>query len=119
MSEAINMHKRIAMHGEAESNHLKKGGKVKKYAKGGSVRNDSIDGSDSGQPDEITHQKNVNKIGAHPEKGVAKLPAKGVTPKITKPIPHSIATMKKGGGAKKPGLMIAIAVGKKTSARGR
>jgi len=119
MSEAIRMQKRIAMYGEGEANHFKKGGKIKKYAKGGGVKNDSIDGSDSGQPDEITHQKNVNKIGAHPEKGIAKLPAKGVTPKITKPVPHSIATMKKGGGAKKQGLMIAIAVGKKPSARGR
>jgi len=37
MSEAINMHKRIAMGGESEANHLKKGGIAKKhhYAKGG------------------------------------------------------------------------------------
>lgn len=119
MSEAINMHKRMAMYGESEANHLKKGGKVKKYAKGGSVKNDSINGSDSGQPDEITHQKNVNKIGAYPESKVRNLPAKGVTPKITKAMPHSVATLKKGGMTKKPGLLIAIAVGKKASGRGR
>ena len=94
MSEAINMHKRIAMYGESESNHLKKGGKVKKYASGGAVA----------------------------ESKVAKLPAMGdkrnagVDFKAGK---AKIATMKKGGNAKKPGLMIAIAVGKKPSARGR
>jgi len=97
MSEGINMHKRIAMYGEAQSNKLKKGGKVKKYAKGGQV---NFEGSDSGQPDEITHQKNVNKITAYPEKKVAKLPAKGSVKPLTKPMPHSIATMKKGGGAR-------------------
>ena len=37
MSELINMHKRIAMGGEQEANHLKKGGKVAKFAKGGQV----------------------------------------------------------------------------------
>jgi hypothetical protein len=121
MSEAINMHKRIAMGGESEANHLKKGGKVKRYAKGGSVKNDSIDGSDSGQPAEMTHQRNVNKISAYPEKVVAKLPAKGVTPKITKAMPHSIATMKKGGKAK-GGLSVMVAVAKpmrKAVGRGR
>jgi len=114
MSEAINMHKRIAMYGEQEGNHLKKGGKVRKYAKGGSVS-----GSASGEPDEISHQDKVNKISAYPESKVRNLPAKGVTPKITKPMPHSVATLKKGGVAKKPSLMIAIAVGKKPSGRGR
>lgn len=102
------------MGGESEANHLKKGGKVKKYAKGGSVS-----GSASGEPNEISHQNKVNKISAYPESKIRNLPAKGVTPKITKAVPHSVATLKKGGSAKKPGLMIAIAVGKKPSARGR
>jgi hypothetical protein len=72
----------------------KKGGKVKKYAKGGAVA----------------------------ESKVAKLPAMGdkrnagVDFKAGK---AKVATMKKGGMSKKPSLMIAIAVGKKPSARGR
>ena len=94
MSEAINMHKRIAMGGESEANHLKKGGKVKKYAGGGSVS----------------------------ESKVAKLPAMG--DKRNAGVDFNagkakVATMKKGGMSKKPSLMIAIAVGKKPSARGR
>jgi hypothetical protein len=94
MSEAINMHKRIAMYGESEGTHLKKGGKVKKYASGGAIT----------------------------ESKVAKLPAKGdvrnggVDFNAGK---AKVATMKKGGMSKKPALMIAIAVGKKPSARGR
>jgi hypothetical protein len=77
MSEAINMHKRIAMGGEAEANHLKKGGKVKKYAVGGAVR------------------------GAIPESQVAKLPAKGapLKPNMTTG-KLKIATMRKGGSAR-------------------
>jgi len=105
MSEAINMHKRIAMYGEQESNHLKKGGKVKKFAKGGKVIPES-------------HQPDNELIGAYPEKVVRNLPAKGVKPKLTKPEPHSVATLKKGGTAKKSGLIVAIAVGKKAG-RGR
>lgn len=100
MSEAIRMHKRMAMYGMQEANTLKKGGKVKKYAKGGSV---SLEGSASGQPAEVSHQDNVNKIGAYPEKKIRTLPAKGVVPKVTKPIPNSIATLKKGGVAKRSG----------------
>ncbi len=85
MSEAINMHKRIAMGGEKEANHLKKGGKVKKYASGGAVS----------------------------ESKVANLPAKGapLKPNMTTG-KEKIATMKKGGSAK-PKLVIAIGVGKK------
>ena len=71
MSEAISMHKRLAM-GIDEGNKLKKGGKVG-YAEGGKVM---------------------------PEKGVANLPAKGNMPKLSKPEPHAIATMKRGGGAR-------------------
>lgn len=98
MSEAVNMHKRIAMGGESEANHLKKGGKakVKKYAKGGQVE---YEGSASKTPAESSHQKNVNKIGAYPEKKIAKLPAKGNVTPLTKPMPNAIATMKKGGHA--------------------
>ena len=99
MSELINMHKRIAMGGESEANHLKKGGKVKKYAAGGAVMS---------------------------EKGVANLPAKGIKPKLEKPVPHAIATAKKGGhmkagGMKKGvGLTVAIAVPmRKAMGRGR
>jgi len=81
MSEAINMHKRIAMTGESEANHLKKGGTVKKYAKGGSV----------------------NK-GAISESHVANLPAKGapLKPNMTSG-KEKIATMKKGGHAVRKG----------------
>ena len=96
MSEAINMHKRIAMGGEHEANHLKKGGKVKKYAKGGQV---NYEGSTSGQPGEISHQKGVNKVTAYPEKKIANLPAKGAVTPLTRPT-GKIATMKRGGGAR-------------------
>lgn len=71
----INMHKRIAMGQAGAETHLKKGGKVKKYAGGGSVS----------------------------ESKVAKLPAMGdkrnagVDFKAGK---VKVATMKKGGGAR-------------------
>ena len=97
MSDAINVHKRIAMYGEDEATHLKKGGKVKKYAEGGKVM---------------------------PEKGVDRLPAKGSEPPpLRRPAAGEagkIATMKKGGVAK-GGLAIMIGVKpvKKASARGR
>jgi len=103
MSEAINMHKRIAMGGEQEANHLKKGGAAKKhhYAKGGSVKG----------PAEISHQDNVNKIGAYPESKVQTLindsSQKRALPKPT----GKIATMKKGGMTHAPM--------KKSSGRGR
>ena len=117
MSEAINMHKRIAMGSEQEANHLKKGGKVKKYASGGQV---AFEGSKSKQPAEVTNQKNVNKITAYPEKVIKTLPAKGVVTPYDKSI-GKIATMKKGGKAK-GGLSVMIAVGKpmkKAAGRGR
>ena len=103
MSEAINMHKRIAMGGEQEANHLKKGGAAKKhhYAKGGSVKGQA----------EISHQDNVNKIGAYPESKVQTLindsSQKRPLPKPT----GKIATMKKGGMTHAPM--------KKSSGRGR
>jgi hypothetical protein len=75
MSEAVNMHKRIAMGGEQEANHLKKGGKVKKFATGGSV---------TAYPENKAHSL----INDSAQK---------------KPLPKptgKIATMKKGGGAR-------------------
>lgn len=95
MTTAISAHKKMAM-GMTEGNVMKKGGKVKKFAKGGSV---TFAGSGTGLPAEITNQKDVNKIGAISEKKVANLPAKGsVKPFDSKT--GKIATMKKGGKAK-------------------
>jgi hypothetical protein len=107
MSELVRQRKRLAMGVNLDGTSYTprgkaSGGKADKkhhYAKGGSVKSDTIDGSGTGLPAELTHQKNVNKIGPHPEKGVDRLPAKGVTPKITKPVPNAIATMKRGGHA--------------------
>lgn len=88
----INMHKRIAMGQPNAETHLKKGGAVKKYASGGIA-----------------------------ESKVANLPAmgdkknSGVDFKAGK---AKVATMKKGGMAK-PKLVIAVAIGRKGSARGR
>ena len=84
----VNMHKRIAMGQEGAEKHLKKGGGVHKYAKGGSVK--GIEG-------------NI-------------LDSKQKKP-FPKPEPHAIATMKKGGKAS--GVMIAIAMPKRSSGRGR
>jgi hypothetical protein len=96
MSEAIRMHKRMAMYGMDEANTMKTGGKVAKYAKGGAVM---------------------------PEKGVANLPAQARTPKLEKPVPHAIATLKKGGkvpAKKAVGLTVAIAMPmRKAAGRGR
>ena len=92
MAEAINAHKKMAM-GMTEGNVMKKGGKVQKFAKGGIA-----------------------------ESKVANLPAlgdkrnAGVNMNAGK---TKIATMKRGGMSKKPGIMIAIAVPKKGSSRGR
>ena len=89
----INMHKRIAMGQPGAETHLKKGGKVHKYAKGGSVK--GIEGN-------ILDSSNKKPL--------------------PKPEPHAIATMKKGGhakGGKMPGLMIAVGIPKRSSGRGR
>jgi len=85
------------MGGESEANHLKKGGVAKKhhYAKGGAVNQ-----------------------GAIPESKAANMPAKGIKPILNKPVPHAIATMKKGGHAK-GGLTVVIAPMRKSSGRGR
>jgi len=121
MGEFVRQRKRLAMGVKLDGSSYgakskSTGGKVLKFAKGGSVKGNSvkdgtIDGSGTGLPAELTHQKNVNKIGAYPEKGIDRLPAKGVTPKITKTVPHSIATMKKGGISK---MLV-----KKNAGRGR
>jgi hypothetical protein len=90
----INMHKRIAMGQPHAETHLKKGGSVKRYASGGAVA----------------------------ESKAANLPARGDKRNAGVDFnagKSKVATMKRGGGAKKPGIMIAIAVGKKGAARGR
>lgn len=91
--EGINLHKRLAM-GASEST-AKAGGKsvIQKYAKGGTVMGESR---------------------------VANLPARGsAPPPLPKPT-GKIATMKKGGKAKMPGLTIAVAIPvKKSAGRGR
>jgi hypothetical protein len=91
MTEAINAHKKMAM-GITEGNVMKKGGAVKRYASGGAVS----------------------------ESRAANLPAKGA-PK--KPDFNAgkvkVATMKKGGMTKKPEIMIALAIPKKSAGRGR
>ena len=90
-SGAVNMHKRIASGEPAAETHLKKGGAVKKFANGGIA-----------------------------ESAVAKLPAKGSPIKADFNAGRAkIATMKKGGMAKQPGIMIAIAMPKKAAGRGR
>lgn len=69
----INMHKRIAMGQAGAETHLKKGGKVKKYASGGAIS----------------------------ESKVNNLPAKGAPRKPDFNAGKAkIATMKKGGGAR-------------------
>jgi len=109
MSEAINMHKRIAMGESGAETHMKRGGKVAKFAKGGSVK----------KPAEIMWDEapsaQKNKMGAYSEKEAQtrindssqKLPYAKPTGKI--------ATMKKGGHAK-GGLTIAIVAPMKKSA---
>jgi hypothetical protein len=95
--EGINLHKRLAM--GASEGTAKAAGKsvIQKYAKGGSVMSESR---------------------------VANLPARGsAPPPLRRPAPGEagkIATMKKGGKAKMPGLTIAVAIPvKKSAGRGR
>ena len=89
----VNMHKRIAMGQPNAETHLKKGGGVKRYAKGGAV-------SESAAPN---------------------LPARGgVLPPNMTSGKQKIATMKRGGAPKpKPTLMIAIGIPKRAAGRGR
>lgn len=92
----INMHKRIAMGQPGAETHLKKGGKVAKYANGGAVMKESK---------------------------VANLPARGsAPPPLEKSSGTKIATYKKGGAAAKKGMGITIAVAvpmRKAAGRGR
>jgi len=90
MSDEISQHKRMAM---GQSVPLASGKAViQKYAKGGAVL---------------------------PEGGVADLPAKGSPKASAKATGEKIATMKRGGKAKMPGLTIAIAIPRKAAGRGR
>lgn len=96
-NEGINLHKRLAM-GAGEGT-AKAAGKsvIQKYKSGGKVMAES---------------------------GVANLPARGsAPPPLARPAKGEagkIATMKKGGKAKMPGLTIAVAIPvKKSSGRGR
>ena len=113
MKQAIGAHKLMAM-GITDGNKMKEGGKIAKYAKGGSVK----------KPADVMYNEpkgaERNRIGAVPESKARtlindssqKLPFVKPTGKI--------ATLKKGGmAAKKPGLMIVVSMGKKPSARGR
>lgn len=90
MSDAISQHKRMAM-GEAVPMAPGKS-VIQKYAGGGKVM---------------------------PEKGVANLPAKGTVAAVPKATGEKIATYKRGGKAKMPGLTIAIAIPRKAANRGR
>lgn len=90
MADAISQHKRMAM-GESVPMALGKS-VIQKYAKGGAVM---------------------------PENNVANLPAKGNPKAPNKATGAKIATMKRGGQAKMPGLTIAIAIPRKAAGRGR
>ena len=113
MSEAISAHKKMAM-GMTEGNVMKKGGKVLKYAKGGSVK----------KPADVMYNEpkgaERNRIGAVPEsKAQTLINDSSQKLPFVKPT-GKIATLKKGGmAAKKPGLMIVVSMGKKPAARGR
>jgi hypothetical protein len=111
--DAINMHKRLAMGQAGAETHLKRGGKVAKYAGGGAVK----------KPAEVMWDESSaaqkNKLGAYPEKQAHTLiNDSGQKLPYTKPA-GKIATMKKGGHAK-GGLTIAIVTPmKKSAGRGR
>lgn len=98
MTEAINAHKKMAM-GMTEGNVMKKGGSVKKYASGGSA----ILGP------------NITKK----DKEIMESPMKKENSSVQKTKSGGRVNMKKGSMAKKPGIMIAIAIPKKGSSRGR
>lgn len=95
----------MAMYGMEEANHLKKGGKVAKFANGGAVDTKAdVKWNDQG------------KVKAHPESKVRTLVNDSSNKQpFLEPKAHSIATHKNGGKASAPkGLMIAIKVGKKS-----
>jgi hypothetical protein len=111
--DAINMHKRLAMGQAGAETHLKRGGKVAKYAEGGSVK----------KPDDVmwneSHAAQKNKLGAKSEKQ-SQTAINDSSQKLSYAKPAGkIATMKKGGHAK-GGLTIAIVTPmKKSAGRGR
>ena len=93
MSEPVNMHKRLAMGEKGAETHLKKGGKVKKFAEGGKVMSESA-----------AHDRVLDSSRKQP------------LPKPT----GKIATLKKGGAVPKRGMGVTIAVAipvKKSRAR--
>jgi len=93
MTEAINAHKKMAM-GKTEGNVMKKGGAVKKYASGGAV-------SES-KAANLPARGDKRNAGVDFNAGKAK-----------------VATMKKGGKVKTPGIMIAVGIPKRAAGRGR
>ena len=103
----------MAMYGMEEANHLKKGGKVAKFANGGAVgtKKDSIN-----KPYDTKEWNDQGKKTAHPESKVRTLVNDSSNKQpFLEPKAHSIATHKNGGKASAPkGLMIAIKVGKKS-----
>jgi hypothetical protein len=127
----INMHKRLAMGQPGAETHLKKGGKVAKYAKGGAVSNAKamtlINDSSQKQP----LPKPTGKIATMKKGGKAKKYAEGGSlkpvdaeenpglAKLPMHVRNKMGYAKSGGMAKKPALLIAIAMPKKASARGR
>jgi len=92
------------MGGESESNHLKKGGKVSKYANGGTVKpkNSTKSGKYSTEDYDVKQWNDHGHIGAHKEKDVQTLilDSSNKQPYL-EPKVHSIATHKKGGKVKK------------------
>lgn len=88
---AVNMHKLLA---SGASPQVMASGKsvIQKYAAGGKVM---------------------------PESKAANLPAKGESLQPEKATGAKIATFKKGGATKMPGLTIAIAIPRKATGRGR
>lgn len=112
----------MAMYGMDEANHLKKGGKVAKYANGGTVtQKGSVPKKPySTQKADVVQWDDHGKVGSYPESKVQTLinDSSNKQPYLTPKI-HKIATHKTGGKAKSPkGIMIAVAIGKKAP-RGR
>jgi hypothetical protein len=123
--------------GITEGNVMKKGGSVKKYASGGlAIFGPSISKKDKEilesplkkENSSVQKTKSGGRVakyangGAVSNAAAANLPAMGDKKNVGVDFnagKAKIASLKKGGSAKKPGLMIAIAVGRKGSARGR
>ena len=93
----------MAMFGMEEANHLKKGGKVAKFANGGTVKpkNSTKKGEYSTEDYDIKQWNDQGKKTAHKEKDVQTLllDSSNKQPYL-EPKVHSIATHKKGGKVK-------------------